>query len=73
MELQKIEYQDLLSDLAFLVQSTRQNVISYANSSITMLFWQVGNRILTHTSAYKRADYGKGIFVTLSRILKLGE
>jgi Protein of unknown function (DUF1016). len=73
MELQKTEYQDLLSKLVSLVQSTKQNVISYAKSSVTMLFWQVGNRILTHTLAYKRADYGKEIVVTLSRILKLGE
>lgn len=69
MELQKTEYQDLLSELVSLVETTKQNVVSYANSSLTMLFWQVGNRILTHTLTYKRADYGKEIVVTLSRTL----
>lgn len=70
MELQKTKYKDLLSELISLVKTTKQNVVSYANISLTMLFWQVGNhRILAHTLAYKRADYGKEIVVTLSRQL----
>ncbi|MDP4187664.1 MAG: PDDEXK nuclease domain-containing protein [Bacteroidota bacterium] len=69
MELQKTEYQDLLSELISLVEDTKHDVVSYANSSLTILFWQVGNRILGHTLEYKRADYGKEIIVTLSRTL----
>ena len=34
-----------------------------------MLFWHVGNQILTQTLQNKRADYGKQIVVTLSREL----
>ncbi len=33
------------------------------------MFWNVGNRILSHNLQYKRAEYGKQIVVTLSREL----
>lgn len=69
MNLQKSEYQELLSDLISLIEQTKSNVVSYANSSLTILFWHVGNRVLTQTLQNKRADYGKQIVVTLSREL----
>lgn len=69
MNLQKSEYQELLSDLISLIEQTKSNVVSYANSSMTILFWHVGNRVLTQTLQNKRADYGKQIVVTLSREL----
>lgn len=69
MVLQKSEYQELLSDIVSLVEQTKQNVVSYANSSVTLLFWHIGNKISTQTLQNKRADYGKQIVVTLSREL----
>ena len=69
MDIQKSEYHELLSDLILLIEKTKLNVISYANSSLTILFWHVGNRVLTQTLQNKRADYGKQIVVTLSREL----
>ncbi|MDL2227914.1 DUF1016 N-terminal domain-containing protein [Bacteroidales bacterium OttesenSCG-928-K03] len=69
MTLQKSEYQELLSDLILLVENTKQNVISYANSSLSILFWHIGNRILSETLQNQRAEYGKQIVVTLSRQL----
>lgn len=69
MNLQKSEYQDLLSDLISLIEKTKSNIISYANSSLTILFWHVGKRVLTQTLQNRRADYGKQIVVTLSREL----
>jgi predicted nuclease of restriction endonuclease-like (RecB) superfamily len=69
MNIQKAEYQELLSDLVSLIEKTKQNVVSYANSSLTILFWHVGNRVLTQTLQNRRADYGKQIVVTLSREL----
>ena len=38
MSLDKIEYQDLLNDLVFLFEKTKTQVVSYANSSLTVLF-----------------------------------
>lgn len=69
MNLQKSEYQALLSDLISLIEKTKSNVISYANSSLTILFWHVGKKILNHTLQNQRAEYGKQIVVTLSRQL----
>lgn len=69
MNLQKSDYQDLLLDLISLIEKTKSNIISYANSSLTILFWHVGNRVLTQTLQNKRANYGKQIVVTLSREL----
>jgi predicted nuclease of restriction endonuclease-like (RecB) superfamily len=69
MNLKNSEYQELLSDLVSLIEKTKLNVISYANSSLTILFWHVGNRVLTQTLQNKRADYGKQIVVALSREL----
>ncbi len=69
MNLQKSEYQELLSELISLIEKTKSNVISYANSSLTLLFWHVGKRILNHILQNQRAEYGKQIVVTLSRQL----
>ena len=69
MNIKKSEYQDLLSDLISLIENTKSNVISYANSSLTILFWHVGSLVLTKTLQNKRAEYGKRIVVTVSREL----
>lgn len=69
MQIKKIEYQDLLKELIAIIEKTKNQVVSYANSSLTVMFWHVGNRILSHNLQYKRAEYGKQIVVTLSREL----
>ncbi len=66
MSLGKLESQDLFNDLVALIEKTKNQVVSYANSSLTLLFWQIGNRILRHTLQNKRAEYGKQIVVTVS-------
>ena len=69
MQIKKIEYHDLLKELIAIIEKTKNQVVSYANSSLTVMFWHVGNRILSHNLQYKRAEYGKQIVVTLSREL----
>lgn len=69
MSIEKIEYQDLLNELVVLIEKTKTQVISHINSSLTVLFWHVGNRILSHNLQNKRAEYGKQIVVTVSREL----
>ncbi len=69
MPLYKTEYQDLLNDIISLIDNTKFNVASQANSALTMLFWHIGKRILVHELNHKRAEYGKQIIVTLSRQL----
>ena len=69
MSIEKIEYQDLLNELVAIIEKTKRQVVSHVNSSLTVMFWNVGNRILTHILQNKRAEYGKQIVVTLSREL----
>lgn len=69
IEPQRSDYQELLSDIVSLIDQAKQNVVSYANSAVTIVFWHIGKKIQTHTLQHKRADYGKQIVVTLSREL----
>jgi predicted nuclease of restriction endonuclease-like (RecB) superfamily len=69
MTIRKTDYTDLISELIDLIEKTKTQVISQVNSSLTILFWNVGNSILTHKLKNKRAEYGKQIVVTVSREL----
>lgn len=69
MSLKKSEYQYLVEELISLIEESKQNVVSYANSSLTILFWHIGKRILNHSLQNQRAEYGKQIVVTVSRQL----
>ena len=69
MSIEKSENKNLLNELVSLIEKTKTQVISSVNSSLTLLFWHVGNRILTHNLQNKRAEYGKQNVVTVSRDL----
>ncbi len=64
-----MEYKELLKELVAIIEKTKIQVVSRANSSLTVLFWYVGKRILTHNLQNKRAAYGKQIVVKVSREL----
>lgn len=61
---------DLFIQLSQLIEQSKQQVAIQANSSVTILFWQIGNRINQDILKYKRADYAKQIVSTLSTQLK---
>ena len=61
--------QNLVKKLVFLVENTKNQVVSQANSSLTTLFWRIGQSINQEILDNKRADYGKEIVVTVSREL----
>ena len=61
---------DLLSDLAMLIEKSQNQVAVVVNSSVTMLFWQVGKRINEHILKNQRAEYGKEVVATVSLQLK---
>jgi len=65
----KAEYQ-LFNELSQLIEQSKSQVVSYVNSTLTTLFWQVGKRINEHILQNKRADYGKQIIATLARQLE---
>jgi len=61
----------LVNEISNLIEQSKQQVVSQINSSLTILFWQIGNHINTTIFKQKRADYGKQIVVTVSRQLEL--
>ena len=60
---------DLISDVLNLIETARHNVAVTVNTGLTILYWQVGNRIRQDILKEKRAEYGKKIVATLSQEL----
>ncbi|MCB9032255.1 MAG: DUF1016 domain-containing protein, partial [Chitinophagales bacterium] len=56
----------LFNELSQLIEKNQQQVIKQVNSTLTLLFWQVGNRINQDILDNKRADYAKAIVANLS-------
>ena len=61
---------DLLNELSQLIEQSKQQVAVQANSAVTILFWQIGNRINQDILQNKRAEYGKQIVSTVATQLE---
>lgn len=61
----------LFGEIKSLIAESRQQVAVVVNSTITMLYWQVGKRINEEVLQKQRAEYGKEVVVSLSRQLEL--
>ncbi|MEP7238949.1 MAG: DUF1016 N-terminal domain-containing protein [Ferruginibacter sp.] len=61
---------NLFQELSQLIEQSQQQVVAQANSTLTLLFWHVGNRINQNILQNKRAEYSKKIVSTLSAQLK---
>ena len=59
----------LFTDVREMILSARAAVSRNVNAALTLLHWQIGNRIRTDILMKKRADYGEQIVATLSRQL----
>jgi len=60
---------NLIGDIRSLIETTRHNVAVTVNAGLTILYWQIGNRICQDILKQKRAEYGKEIVATLSQKL----
>ena len=60
---------DLIGDIRRLIETARHNVSVTVNTGLTILYWQIGNRIRQDILKEKRAEYGKEILATLSQEL----
>ena len=69
MLIKKSEYKNILNDLVSIVEKTKTQIAIQANSSLTIMFWQIGKRIQSDILENNRAKYGKEIVVSLSREL----
>jgi len=57
---------DLIGDIRSIIKTARHNVAVTVNAGLTLLYWQIGNRIRQDILKEKRADYGEKIISTLS-------
>ncbi len=53
-------------EVAALIRSAKQRAAAAINNEITLLYWQVGNRIRQEVLGGGRADYGKQVIATLA-------
>jgi predicted nuclease of restriction endonuclease-like (RecB) superfamily len=68
--LAKVSHRALLADVRELILEARGQVAQVVNAGMTMLYWQIGQRIRRDILKDKRADYGVKIVVSLSRQLE---
>ena len=69
MDLMTKADKNLLNEISQLIEQTKNKIATQTNSGLTILFWEVGQKINVHILDSKRAEYGKQIVVTLSRDL----
>ncbi|MHB1268715.1 MAG: DUF1016 N-terminal domain-containing protein [Acidithiobacillus ferriphilus] len=62
--------QALVSDVRQLIESSRAQLASAVNSALTLLHWQIGQRIRNEVLQGERAEYGEQIVSTLARQLE---
>lgn len=66
-----IKEKELFGEIQKLIEESRNYVALEVNSTITMLYWQIGKRINKELLKEKRAEYGKQIVNSLSTQLTL--
>lgn len=64
-----ITNQHLFEQIQNLIEQTKQNVAVAINSSMTIMYWQIGKTINDDILNNQRAEYGKEIVATLSQQL----
>lgn len=69
--LDKRDSLDIVQEISALIEESKQQVVRTANSALTLLFWQVGNRINEEVLKNERAQYGKQIVATVSAQIEL--
>ena len=60
----------LFPDIVKLIDESRNYVAQTVNSTLTLLYWKIGQRINQDILLNQRATYGKQIVVSLARQLK---
>lgn len=60
----------LLQELSEIIENGKRAVVSKVNQTLTLVYWQVGQRINQEILDNERAEYGKEIVATVSQGLK---
>lgn len=59
----------LMQGLSIIIEQSRNNIASYVNQELTMMYWHIGRFILQEINYQDKAEYGKKIVATLSQLL----
>jgi len=62
--------QTLISDIRHLIETSRSQLASAVNSALTLLYWQIGQRIHSEVFQGERAEYGEQVVATLAQRLE---
>lgn len=65
----KLSENELFQDLSQIIEQGKKHLSKQVNSTITLVYWQVGKRINNEVLENERASYGKEIVVALSQQL----
>ena len=60
----------LIHEIRQLIEASRQQLASTVNSALTLLYWQIGQRICKEVLQGERAGYGEHIVSTLAKQLE---
>ena len=60
---------ELFAEISMLIAAARERVAVSVNAELTMLYWNVGNRINKEILGERRAEYGKRVVAELSVLL----
>lgn len=63
---QSTDVQPLVADLRQIITQTRSRVATNVNAELTLMYWQIGERINRDVLGNKRAEYGKQIVSAVS-------
>jgi hypothetical protein len=70
-ELEQYNHHHLFDELSALIEQGKQKIAFAANSTLTLLFWHLGNRINEEVLNNERAEYGKRIIEVISLQLEI--
>jgi predicted nuclease of restriction endonuclease-like (RecB) superfamily len=65
------QVENLVGELSSMIDQARSSIATTVNSTLTLLYWQVGAKIHREVLNEERADYGKAIVASVSRQLVL--
>lgn len=65
------QVENLVGELSSMIDQARSSIAITVNSTLTLLYWQVGAKIHREVLNEERADYGKAIVASVSRQLVL--
>lgn len=66
----EIEHTQLFVSIKQLIEQSKQEIAVSVNATMSLLYWQIGEKINTEVLQHKRAEYGKQIVATLWRQLE---